>query len=312
MQSSLKSVLDVLGINVVKTRNYNDQVWINCPFPHRKGRDKYPSMSIKEVDENYLFYCTACKYRGNVYSILKDLRGDNPNLKEKLIALLKKDYTYYLNQDNKPKIPVVNKPSYVQLAKEYYSECIGLPEHAISFYEKKGIPESVLNKANAKYNKIKNRIVFPIYSISKRLIGVQERALSKMDRIKWNILYSFPKNDYLYFLDISNELVFICEGIGDVLALYNYGYSAVSVFGSSISERQIELLSFIGKKYYIFFDGDLAGREGTKQAIAKIGNRLVFSWIFCEDGQDPGSVSKEYIENILRRRNEKNNCNAGS
>jgi len=297
----LKQVFDIIGITVHKTRTYQNQMWINCPFPHAKGRDKFPSMSVKDVEDNYLFYCTACKYKGNVYSLLNDYKGKNENDYLKIKSILVKDFNYYLSKEHEVNLPVKHINNYIEKANNYYNDCISLPNEAFNFYKDKAIEDETLLIAKAKFNPIKNRIAFPVFSMANKLVGINERAISKNDRLKWNILYSFPKTEYVYFLDISEDIVFICEGIGDVLRMYQNGYSAVGVFGSSISERQIELLAFINKKYYILFDGDQAGYEGTKQAIKKIGNRLFVSWLFCPQNKDPGSLNRIDIEKLIER-----------
>lgn len=300
LDNVLEKIFDIIGISISKTRVYNNQLWINCPFPHGKGKDRYPSMSIKKLDDNYLFFCTACKYKGNVYSLLRDYKGKSSEDIKKIKSILLKDFNYYLEQEPEISLPKVEIKNYISEAKAHYDKTIELPESAFEFYEKKGINRDILIASKARFNNLKQRIVFPIYSLSKKLVGTNERATTKTDRLKWNILNSFPKNEYLYLGNTSQDVIFICEGIGDVLKMTQNGYSSVAVFGSSISDRHIELLAYLNKKYYILFDGDQAGYSGTKSAIAKIGNRLFISWRYCYQGKDPGCLNRDDIENLLK------------
>jgi DNA primase len=98
----------------------------------------------------------------------------------------------------------------------------------------------------------------------------------------------------------SGRALFVCEGIFDTARLKSWGYSAVSIFGSSVSERQNYLLSRVKSDEIIFCmdNGTLEKSMAFANSLANVcRNKRISVMDLKREGSDPDSIGEEeFIE----------------
>lgn len=108
-------------------------------------------------------------------------------------------------------------------------------------------------------------IVIPYYddfTTYKELLGIQTRRYVHGNRVVQNST-GFSKVGYLYNLDYSFDYVVLVEGQSDVWRLYQHGFNATALMGSTMSEFQAEKLGKFNR-VYLALDNDEAGRRCTE------------------------------------------------
>ncbi len=155
----------------------------------------------------------------------------------------------------------------------------------------------------------RNRILFPLESISNRVVGFAGRVLDKSEPKYLNSSESpiYSKRKILYgmnharpFIKKSSTLI-ITEGYMDYLTLWNRGFQNIcAVCGTALTESQAALIARYAKHVYIINDGDRAGIRAAVRAADRIllhglDSRIV---ILPED-EDPDSfVRKRGAEDL--------------
>ena len=126
-----------------------------------------------------------------------------------------------------------------------------------------------------------DRIVFPIFSISGKVLGFGGRIIKK-DTKAPKYLNSpetivYEKRKELYGLSHSkqairkNDTVYLVEGYMDVVSLYQSGVeNVVAVSGTAFTEDQARLLKRFSQNVTLLFDGDVAGVNASLKHIQTI------------------------------------------
>ena len=155
------------------------------------------------------------------------------------------------------------------------------------------------------YDAFRNRVLFPIKSLSGRVVGFGGRLLGKEGKGAPKYLNSpdspvFHKGEILYGLDRAKnhvrreECALIVEGFMDVVALDAVGVSnAVAPLGTALTEAHASLLSRCTKEARILFDSDAAGQRATfRAADVLLAHGVHPSVATLPDGEDPDSVAR--------------------
>ncbi len=175
-------------------------------------------------------------------------------------------------------------------------------------YEKKYILELGLAKEGEKgvYDTFRNRVIFPIYSISGRVIGFGGRSLENTKEIPKYINSSdtpiFKKGRNLYGIkDKGNVLKkknysLLMEGYMDVLSAHSYGFDvAIASLGTAFTLEQGELLKRYTNNVIISFDMDSAGQAATEKTALILKN-LGFNIrvLKLQNAKDPDEYLKTF------------------
>ncbi len=182
----------------------------------------------------------------------------------------------------------------------------------LSELAKRDVPEKaaadaglIIEKENGKrFDRFRNRIVFPIKDRFGNVVGFGARALDKNAPAKYvnspqTIVYD--KSAALYGLfEAKDEIrakgyAILTEGYFDVLSLHKAGFkNAVASSGTSLTRGQLELLSRYCSKIHIAYDGDEAGQKAAVRAI-DLAVEKSFDVYVVESpyGEDPDSVINE-------------------
>jgi DNA primase len=135
-----------------------------------------------------------------------------------------------------------------------------------------------------RYDRFRNRLMFPIRDGGGRMAGFGARALRDGDNPKYlnspqNAL--FDKSNLLYGLDKSRkgirdkDQVVIVEGYMDVIGLAQAGFpNAVSPMGTALSEGQLRQLKRLSKRIVMALDADAAGNQATLRGLEVARNSL--------------------------------------
>lgn len=277
-----------------------------CPFHSEKDPSFYVS------PDKGIFYCFGCKKGGNAINFLMEYEKlDFPTA----VKRLAKNLGIEIDSTEELKYKEIYEVN--ELACQFYSLCLSkeigkrgrhylnqrkidlnklkdfrigyVPSSGglVTFMRQKGISLERLSKAGlvvtSGFQKernreiFRNRLIFPIYNLSGRVIGFGGRGID--DYLKPKYLNSpetsiFKKGEVLYGLFQSKDIMrskgeaILVEGYFDLLSLFQKGINNVCApLGTSLTEKQAILISRFSKKVNILFDGDLSGIKAALRAI---------------------------------------------
>ncbi|MAJ98240.1 MAG: DNA primase [Flavobacteriales bacterium TMED288] len=175
-------------------------------------------------------------------------------------------------------------------------------------YSKKLILNSGLcfKKNNKIIERFVNRIIFPIHSLSGRVLGFggrilkQDKNLAKYINSSENEIYIKSKILYGIYQSkseiIKHNNCFIVEGYTDVLSLHQNGIkNTVASSGTALTEGQIKLISRFTNNITLLFDGDEAGIKASLRGVNLIlKNGLNLKVVNFPKGEDPDSFAKNH------------------
>ncbi len=119
---------------------------------------------------------------------------------------------------------------------------------------------------NIVYDRLKDAVVLPVFWQGE-MVGIIIRntnpALPKYENSE------FKKSEIVFGEYLTQKpFIILVEGVLDALWLWQLGYNAVSILGSSISQRQVEILrEHRFGEVVLALDNDEAGRHGTQRAV---------------------------------------------
>lgn len=181
------------------------------------------------------------------------------------------------------------------------------------------LEKSGLTKTNERgsFDFFRGRVMFPIHSISGRVLGFGGRTLkadkniAKYFNSPESIIYN--KSQILYGIHFAKSAIvkfdncFLVEGYTDVISLHQTGIeNVVASSGTSLTQDQIRLIKRYTNNITILYDGDAAGIKASFRGIDLIlAEGLNVKVVLFPDGDDPDSYAKKvstqeltaYIEN---------------
>tara|TARA_B110000914_G_scaffold225070_1_gene244711 strand:- start:100 stop:2028 length:1929 start_codon:yes stop_codon:yes gene_type:complete len=160
-------------------------------------------------------------------------------------------------------------------------------------------------KENSKYDFFRGRVMFPIHSISGKVLGFGGRIL-KDDKKQAKYVNTsdsdiYNKSKVLYGMHFSrNEIrkkeeVFLVEGYTDVISLFQSGIkNVVASSGTSLTIDQVKLIRRYTENIVLLFDGDTAGIKAALRGVNIIlENGLNVKVVLLPENQDPDSYVRE-------------------
>ena len=240
---------------------------------------------LKEVEG--MTYIEAIKYLGEKYGveINESTSGyEQNNDKESLLILLNKSKDFFienLKTDEGKNIALTyfnhRKISVDMIKKFELGYSLDEWDSLYKFLIKNQFSDDNIIKAglilennNKKYDRFRNRVIFPVHNLSGKTIAFGARILAEDKKqpkyinspetslyIKSNILYGlYQSKNEIRKLDNC----FLVEGYTDVISLFRIGIeNVVASSGTSLTTNQIKLISRYTKNITILFDGDKAG-----------------------------------------------------
>jgi DNA primase len=185
--------------------------------------------------------------------------------------------------------------------------------YKLEFCEKVGLVKS---KDERNFDFFRGRVIFPIHSVTGRVLGFGGRTLTNDKKVakyfnspesiiynKSEILYGlyFAKSDIIKY-----DNCFLVEGYTDVISLNQAGLTnVVSSSGTSLTKEQIKLIRRYTQNITILYDGDAAGIKASFRGIDLILlEGMNVRVVLFPDGDDPDSYSKKVstseLENYIK------------
>lgn len=292
------------------------------------------------MEKEHFSYPEALKWLANKYNIA--IPEERESTAEELALLNERDSLYIINE--------FAKNHFVQqLIESNEGKAIGL-----SYFEERGFRKDIIEKfqlgyclnkgddfTNAALEKgynleylekvglvkskderhfdfFRGRVMFPIHSISGRILGFGGRTLQTDKKIakyfnspesliynKSEILYGlyFAKGDIIKY-----DNCFLCEGYTDVISLHQAGLiNVVASSGTSLTKDQIKLIRRYTQNITILYDGDAAGIKASFRGIDLILEEgMNVKVVLFPNGEDPDSFAKKSSTSELEEYIQKN------
>ena len=167
-------------------------------------------------------------------------------------------------------------------------------------------------RENKQFDRFKGRVMFPIHSMSGRILGFGGRTLSS-DKKTAKYVNSpesdiYHKSKILYGIYQAKKEIakqdncFLVEGYTDVISFYQSGIeNVVASSGTALTSDQIRLVNRLTKNITVLFDGDAAGIRASIRGIDLILEQgMNVKVVTFPDGEDPDSFAKKHSEVALR------------
>ncbi len=174
-------------------------------------------------------------------------------------------------------------------------------KYEIEFLDKTGL---TIVKDNRKFDRFKGRVMFPIQSMSGRVLGFGGRTLST-DKRAAKYLNSpesiiYHKSKVLYGLYQAKQSIakedtcYLVEGYTDVISMWQSGIeNVVASSGTALTPDQIRLINRLTNNITVLFDGDAAGIRASIRGIDLILEQgMNVKVVAFPDGDDPDSFAK--------------------
>ena len=321
-----------------------------CPFPGHN--EKTPSFSISQSKQ--LYYCFGCGNSGNIWTYLQKQRGmDFPSAVAYLSR--KAGLTPPKPSSLKRAPPSLDETSSLFQLNEkvcrFYESCLGrLPStHPAKLYLRKrgwskqavknfrlgyaqegaltgflslrerALAERLgllsLSKGGKRYESFRRRLIFPLISVRRQVMGFGARVLDDSLPKYINSKESpiFHKGQSFYGLHESARFIrekavaLIVEGYTDFLSLREAGFlNVTAVLGTALTENHALVLKRYAETAVLVFDGDQAGFKACERSLpALLGAGLEVKFVSLPFGQDPdefiGKNGKEAFQIHIRK-----------
>lgn len=317
-----------------------------CPFHD----DKTPSLSVN--NDKGLFYCFGCGTGGNVLTFISKYK--NIDFKQSLRFLcdylgIKFNETVNTNEYEKEK----KYFQFTTICNSFFKQMLLDNQYALNYLKNRGIESEsiqkfeigflgleskalekeliekgfsiedmlkfgILIKSKNKqeyFHRFQNRIIFPIYNTSKKIVGFGGRTLtnSKIKYINSPENIFFKKSENIFGLFQSQESILkkkeliVVEGYLDVISLDSKKINnSVASLGTSFSEKQILQIWQYADSPIICFDGDDAGINAMKKVSQKALKYLkpgkTLKFVELPNNLDPDSfIQKKGKKEFLNR-----------
>ena len=171
----------------------------------------------------------------------------------------------------------------------------------IDYLEKTGL---TIVKENKQFDRFKGRVMFPIHSMSGRVLGFGGRILIN-DKKAAKYLNSpesdiYHKSKVLYGLYFAKQSIakedncYLVEGYTDVIQLVQRGiHNVVSSSGTALTPEQIRLINRLTNNITVLFDGDAAGLRAAIRGVDLILEQgLNVKICTFPEGEDPDSFAR--------------------
>lgn len=307
-----------------------------CPF----HQEKSPSFTVSAPKQFY--YCFGCHASGNAISFL--MNYDRLSFIESVEYLAKQQgvslpTTYTATQTEKPSVD-----SYALLTQVMRFYCTQLKknpgrERVVQYLKDRGLTGEVckqfgigyapsqwdelsknftahqqdllatgmlIEKNNSRYDRFRDRIMFPIRDKRGRVLGFGGRILDKGEPKYLNSPETvlFHKGSELYGVYEAMQAqrtfpyIIVVEGYMDVIALSQFGItSVVATMGTALTEKQFNRLFRLSHEIILCFDADDAGRAAAWRALETslplMADAYSLKFIFLPQGYDPDHFVRE-------------------
>ncbi len=187
--------------------------------------------------------------------------------------------------------------------------------YQLEFLEKTGL---TIVKENKQFDRFKGRVIFPIHSMSGRVLGFGGRILTSEKKAAKYVNSPeseiYHKSKVLYGIYHAKQSIakedncYLVEGYTDVISLYQAGiHNVVASSGTALTSDQIRLINRLTPNITVLFDGDAAGIRASLRGIDLILEQgMNVRVVTFPEGEDPDSFAKQNSSEELQEYLEKN------
>ena len=187
---------------------------------------------------------------------------------------------------------------------------------AFPAYEQRGLVECglVIENDGKRYDRFRDRIMFPIFSNRGAVIGFGGRVLGPGEPKYLNSPETplFEKGRELYGLVQAREAIrsagraLVVEGYMDVISLAQHGVGyAVATLGTATTPHHVSRLLRLADQVVFCFDGDAAGRKAAWRALEVslplAPDHKPIRFLFLPQGEDPDSSIRAHGAEAFER-----------
>lgn len=310
-----------------------------CPFHNEKS----PSFTVSPTKQFY--HCFGCGAHGTAIGFLMEYQGvsfvEAVQDLAKNVGLVVPQETR--DADRPAQKVVVGLQESLQQAANFYKAELKKSQRAIDYLKSRGLSGQIAakfqigyapagwqnlqgvfphyesealttaglvveNNQGRRYDRFRDRIMFPIHDQKGQVIGFGGRVINPEDTPKY---YNSPetplfqKGHELYGLFIARRAIrdagraLVVEGYMDVVALAQYGIEyAVAALGTATTPYHIAKLMRQADEIVFCFDGDNAGRtaawRAAMNALPALTDGLKLTFLFLPKEHDPDSYVREF------------------
>jgi DNA primase len=317
-----------------------------CPFHNEKS----PSFTVSQTKQFY--HCFGCGAHGTAIGFVMEHAGlgyvDAIEELARSVGLEVPHERPAAGESYQKVAPDLYEV--MQTATRYYREQLKLSKRAIDYLKQRGLsgevaarfgigyaPDGWQNLAAAfpnyqdetlsetglvisndegkRYDRFRDRIMFPIINVRGQVIGFGGRVLDKGEPKYLNSPETplFEKGRELYGLFQAQKViraeqsVLVVEGYMDVVALAQHGVEyAVATLGTATTPHHVQKLLRLTEHIIFCFDGDKAGQRAAWRALENAlpylqdGKRI--SFLFLPVEHDPDSFIREFGKAAFEQR----------
>ncbi|MFX0549200.1 DNA primase [Hathewaya histolytica] len=318
-------IVDIISESIRLKRAGRNYIGL-CPFHH----EKTPSFTVSQ--DKQIFKCFGCGEAGNVITFLMKTKnlsfpeacevladraniqisfsngGEVKNTNKKLYDINVESARYFFQnlKNNKRIISYLNERGLS--GKTIAKFGLGYSKDSwSSLYEHlkgKGYSESdiyslgliIKSKNNKFFDRFRNRVIFPVFNATGKVIGFGGRVLddSKPKYLNSPESKVFNKGTNLYGLNFaiknnSERSLIIVEGYMDCISLHQAGITnVVASLGTALTTGQAKLMKKYADKIYIAYDADVAGETATLRGLDILLNEgFSIKVVHIPEGKDP-------------------------
>ncbi|PZF71715.1 DNA primase [Taibaiella soli] len=329
-------VIDIIG-QFIRLKKRGANYIANCPFHNEKTPSFYVS-AAKGIykcfgcgkggnvvtfiqDHEKLTYPEAIRWLASYYKIELEETEKTPEQKEQQLAeeslRILNEYaaTYfqenlmtdegqaiglsYFKQRGFRKDTLEKfRLGYCSESGEAFAKTAILKGYNVALMEKSGL---VKNRNGMYYDSYRGRVIFPIQSMTGRVLGFGARILKSNEKAPKYI--NTPENELyikskvLYGMYQSRQTIskldecFLVEGYTDVISLHQGGVeNVVASSGTSLTEDQLRLIGQLTKNLTILYDGDSAGIKAALRGLdMALSQSFNVQLVLLPEGEDPDS-----------------------
>jgi 5S rRNA maturation endonuclease (ribonuclease M5) len=307
LNENAESVFDKLGM---KCEIFGDNIYSTCPA--HEGSDNPRAFSFSKTKGVWKCWTKECQkeHKNDIFGLivgtLSHQCGQDLEFKDALKWI---NNTFHRKANNKH---VENEDVYADFTNliEFFTQNTNIKQDKVvdlpfttcnksNYFMDRGFKNETLEYFNVKDSLetgiMKDRAIIPIHNdFGDKIVGCIGRSMKEY-RLPKFLFYpkGLDKRYYLYNYHravskaITTSCLYIVEGQGDVWKLYESGvHNAVSLFGKTLSEEQLEKLNKLPiTKLILIMDNDQAGKEARIQLHRQLNRsyKLVFPRLSAKD-----------------------------
>lgn len=179
---------------------------------------------------------------------------------------------------------------------------------------------SIQSQNNALFDRYRGRVIFPVHTISGKVVAFGGRILKKDDKLAKYVnspeseIYSKSAELYgLYFAKksiIKENCCYLVEGYLDVISMHQAGIeNVVASSGTSLTHGQIRQIHRFSENITVLYDGDAAGIKAALRGInLLLEDGMNVKVVLLPEGEDPDSYAQSHSASEVMEYIRQNEC----